>query len=232
MKMNKHYNELKASYLFVDIAHKVAAYQEAHPEKEIIRLGIGDVTQPLAKCVVKAMHDAADEMGTKEGFHGYGPEQGYPFLKQAIQSYYAGRGTQLAEDEIFISDGAKSDLANVLGLFDVDNTCLLYTSVGDVEGVALAGIPLGVDAVERQRDLTVDVGPQGLLRPCGIHFAGRHIGNIIPEGDGHVPCGGCRLAQMHRDVLGDDDPAQHPGHAVLHGRVRVPLCLRLMDESP
>ena len=126
MKMNKHYNELKASYLFVDIAHKVAAYQEAHPEKEIIRLGIGDVTQPLAKCVVKAMHDAADEMGTKEGFHGYGPEQGYPFLKQAIQGYYAGRGTKIAEDEIFISDGAKSDLANVLGLFDVDNTARAY----------------------------------------------------------------------------------------------------------
>ena len=125
MKMNKHYNELKASYLFVDIAHKVAAYQEAHPEKEIIRLGIGDVTQPLAKCVVDAMHDAVTEMGTKEGFHGYGPEQGYPFLKQAIQGYYAGRGTKLAEDEIFISDGAKSDLANVLGLFDVDNTVLV-----------------------------------------------------------------------------------------------------------
>ena len=125
MKMNKHYNELKASYLFVDIAHKVAAYQEAHPEKEIIRLGIGDVTQPLAKCVVQAMRDAAEEMGTKEGFHGYGPEQGYPFLKQAIQGYYAGRGTQIAEDEIFISDGAKSDLANLLGLFDVDNTVLV-----------------------------------------------------------------------------------------------------------
>ena len=125
MKMNKHYNELKASYLFVDIAHKVAAYQEAHPEKEIIRLGIGDVTQPLAKCVVDAMHDAVTEMGTKEGFHGYGPEQGYPFLKQAIQGYYADRGTQLAEDEIFISDGAKSDLANLLGLFDVDNTVLV-----------------------------------------------------------------------------------------------------------
>ena len=125
MKMNKHYNELKASYLFVDIAHKVATYQEAHPEKEIIRLGIGDVTQPLAKCVVQAMRDAAEEMGTKEGFHGYGPEQGYPFLKQAIQGYYASRGTQLAEDEIFISDGAKSDLANLLGLFDVDNTVLV-----------------------------------------------------------------------------------------------------------
>ena len=125
MKMNHHYGELKASYLFVDIAHKVAAYQEAHPEKEIIRLGIGDVTQPLAKCVVTAMQDAAAEMGTKEGFHGYGPEQGYPFLKQAIQGYYTGRGTRLDEDEIFISDGAKSDLANVLGLFDVDNTVLV-----------------------------------------------------------------------------------------------------------
>ena len=125
MKMNKHYDELKASYLFVDIAHKVAAYQQAHPEKEIIRLGIGDVTQPLAKSVVEAMKDAAEEMGTKEGFHGYGPEQGYPFLKQAIQGYYAGRGTAIEEDEIFISDGAKSDLANMLGLFDVDNTVLV-----------------------------------------------------------------------------------------------------------
>ena len=125
MKMNHHYGELKASYLFVDIAHKVAAYQEAHPEKEIIRMGIGDVTQPLAKCVVEAMHQAADEMGTKEGFHGYGPEQGYPFLKQAIQGYYASRGTKIEEDEIFISDGAKSDLANILGLFDVDNTVLV-----------------------------------------------------------------------------------------------------------
>ena len=98
MKMNHHYGELKASYLFVDIAHKVAAYQEAHPEKEIIRLGIGDVTQPLAKCVVTAMQDAAAEMGTKEGFHGYGPEQGYPVLKQAIQGDYAGRGSRLDED--------------------------------------------------------------------------------------------------------------------------------------
>ena len=99
----------------------------------------------------------------------------------------------------------------------MDVILVIAGGVGDVEGVALAGIPLGVDAVERQRDLTVDIGPQGLLRPCGIHFAGRHIGNIIPEGDGHVPCGGRGLAQMHRDVLGDDDPAQHPGHAVLHG---------------
>ena len=141
MKMNKHYNELKASYLFVDIAHKVAAYQEAHPEKEIIRLGIGDVTQPLAKCVVDAMHDAVTEMGTKEGFHGYGPEQGYPFLKQAIQGYYAGRGTKLDEDEIFISDGAKSDCGNIGDILDVDNVIAVCDPVYPVyvDSNAMAG---------------------------------------------------------------------------------------------
>ena len=125
MKMNQHYNELKASYLFVDINHRVAAFQQAHPDREVIRLGIGDVTRPLAKSVVKAMQDAVQEMGTAEGFHGYGPEQGYDFLRNAVQGYYAQHGVQLEADEIFISDGAKSDLANVLGLFDTDNTVLV-----------------------------------------------------------------------------------------------------------
>ncbi len=125
MKMNQHYNELKASYLFVDINHRVAAFQQAHPDREVIRLGIGDVTRPLAKSVVKAMEDAVQEMGTAEGFHGYGPEQGYDFLRNAVQGYYGQRGVQLEADEIFISDGAKSDLANVLGLFDTDNTVLV-----------------------------------------------------------------------------------------------------------
>ncbi len=125
MKMNHHYDELEASYLFAGINRKVREYAAAHPEQEIIRLGIGDVTQPLAKSVVQAMHGAADELGTKAGFHGYGPEQGYDFLKEAIRDYYAGRGTKLDAGEIFISDGAKSDLANVLGLFDVDNTVLV-----------------------------------------------------------------------------------------------------------
>ena len=125
MKMNQHYNELKASYLFVDINHRVTAFQQAHPDREVIRLGIGDVTRPLAKSVVKAMEDAVQEMGTAEGFHGYGPEQGYDFLRNAVQGYYGQRGVQLEADEIFISDGAKSDLANVLGLFDTDNTVLV-----------------------------------------------------------------------------------------------------------
>ena len=88
--------------------------------------------------------------------------------------------------------------------------------VGNVEGVAFAGVPLGVDAVECQRDLAVDVGSQGLLRPGRVDFAGCNIGDIVPEGDSHI-AGGCRRpAQMHRDVFGNDDSVQHPGHAVLH----------------
>ena len=126
MKMNHHYGELKASYLFVDIAHKVAAYQEAHPEKEIIRMGIGDVTQPLAKCVVEAMHKAADEMGTKEGFHGYGPEQGYPFLKQAIQGYYASRGTKIEEDEMKLSSSSSPMAPRAT--WPISWACLMWTT--------------------------------------------------------------------------------------------------------
>ena len=126
MTVNKPDQELEESYLFSTIAHKVADYQAAHPDADIIRLGIGDVTLPLAKSVVQALHEASDEQGRKETFHGYIPsEQGYPFLREAIQRYYAGRGVALDTAEIFISDGAKSDLGNLLDLFDVDNTVLV-----------------------------------------------------------------------------------------------------------
>ena len=125
MNINRHYAQVKDSYLFADIARRVAAYQKEHPEADIIRLGIGDVTQPLCPAVVSAMQKAVSEMGVKESFRGYGPEQGYDFLKGAIQSYYAGRGTELRLDEIFVSDGAKSDLGNILDLFDADNTVLV-----------------------------------------------------------------------------------------------------------
>ena len=125
MKLNKHYSELNESYLFSTIAHKVAAYQKANPDKDIIRLGIGDVTLPLAKSVTDAMLKAVEEQGKKETFHGYIPsEQGYEFLRSAIQKYYAGHGVELDMAEIFVSDGAKSDLGNLLDLFDVDNTVL------------------------------------------------------------------------------------------------------------
>lgn len=125
MKVNKHYNEISESYLFSTVAKKQREFSQAHPDRELIRLSIGDVTLPLAGAVVKAMHDAVEEMSTKEGFHGYGPEQGYEFLKESIRGYYAGRGVALEADEIFISDGAKSDLGNILDLFDQDNTVLV-----------------------------------------------------------------------------------------------------------
>ncbi len=125
MKLNEHFSDLQDSYLFSTIAHKVAAYQQEHPEKEIIRLGIGDVTLPLCDAVVQAMHRAVDEMGRKESFHGYGPEQGYDFVKEALQGYYAKRGVALDLAEIFVSDGAKSDVGNILDLFSENNTVLI-----------------------------------------------------------------------------------------------------------
>jgi len=125
MKVNKNYQNIAQSYLFSTIAKKVAEYTKANPDKKIIKLGIGDVTLPLCEYVVKALKDASDEMGVKETFKGYGPEQGYEFLKASIQQYYKSHNVDLDNDEIFISDGAKSDLGNILDLFDKDNTVLV-----------------------------------------------------------------------------------------------------------
>ncbi len=125
MKINANYQNLEQSYLFTNINRKVAAYQAANPEKKIIRLGIGDVTRPLCPAVISAMQAAVAEMGTAATFRGYGPEQGYDFLRESVQGYYAGRGTPLEAQEIFISDGAKSDLGNILDLFSAENTVLV-----------------------------------------------------------------------------------------------------------
>lgn len=126
MRINANYRNIKDSYLFSTIGKKVSAFTAAHPEADVIRLGIGDVTRPLSPAVVEAMANAARELGTPEGFHGYIPsEQGYSFLREAIAGYYAGHGVMLSPDEIFISDGAKSDLGNLLDLFDADNTVLI-----------------------------------------------------------------------------------------------------------
>ena len=126
MQLNPHYAELNESYLFSTIAHKVADYQKAHPDADIIRLGIGDVTLPLAASVTRAVHDAVEEQAHKETFHGYIPsEQGYGFLREAIRDYYADHGVTLDLSEIFVSDGAKSDLGNLLDLFSQDNTVLV-----------------------------------------------------------------------------------------------------------
>lgn len=120
-KINKNYLKLPGSYLFSTIGKKVSEFSEANPEKKIIRLGIGDVTLPLAPAVIQAMHAAVDEMGTKEGFHGYCPDLGYEFLRSKIAEHdYIKRGAKITSDEIFISDGAKSDSGNIGDIFGDD----------------------------------------------------------------------------------------------------------------
>jgi LL-diaminopimelate aminotransferase len=117
-RLNEHYAKLPASYLFPEIGRRVRAYQAAHPDARVIRLGIGDVTEPLAPAIVEAMHAAIDEMARRESFRGYGPEQGYDFLVDAIRQHdYAARGIEIAADEIFVSDGSKCDSGNVQELF-------------------------------------------------------------------------------------------------------------------
>ncbi len=118
--VNQHYLILQKNYLFTEIAQKVRAYKEANPEKRVISLGIGDVTKPLVPAVIEALHAAVDDMGTAAGFHGYGPEQGYAFLRDALVADYARLGVRLDADEIFIGDGAKSDIGNFQELFAED----------------------------------------------------------------------------------------------------------------
>lgn len=125
MKINENYRCVKESYLFSDIARRVEQFRKENPEREIIRMGIGDVTRPLCPAVITAMHRAVDEMADAVSFRGYGPEQGYPFLREKVQEYYAEKGVRLAADEIFISDGAKSDLGNILDLFSCENSVLI-----------------------------------------------------------------------------------------------------------
>ena len=125
MNINENYQNLEESYLFSTVAKKVNEFIQKNPEKKVIRLGIGDVTRPLCKAVIEALHKAVDEMGVQATFRGYGPEQGYDFLREAVRGYYAKRNVQLELDEIFISDGAKSDLGNILDIFSKDNTVLV-----------------------------------------------------------------------------------------------------------
>jgi len=125
MTINQNYLNLKDSYLFSTIAKKVKEYSSDNPNSKVIRLGIGDVTLPLVTAVIDAMQTATKEMGEAHTFRGYGDEQGYAFLREAVKRYYSGKGVALDMEEIFISDGAKSDIANVLDIFGLDNTVLI-----------------------------------------------------------------------------------------------------------
>ncbi len=120
--INEHYLKLKAGYLFPEISRRVSAFAERHPEAEIIKLGIGDVTEPLPPACVEAMRKAVEEQGDRETFHGYGPEQGYGWLREKIAAHdFQARGCEIAADEVFISDGSKCDTGNILDIFGRDN---------------------------------------------------------------------------------------------------------------
>ena len=125
LKINENYKNLEESYLFSTVGRKIAEYSQKNPDKKIIRMGIGDVTRPLCKAVIDNMHKAVDEMADSATFKGYGPEQGYDFVRNSLKAYYLSFGVELETDEIFVSDGAKSDIANILDIFSVDNTVLV-----------------------------------------------------------------------------------------------------------
>ncbi len=122
VKVNDNYLKLPGSYLFYTIGKKVNAYAAANPDKKMIRLGIGDVTQPLAPAIISALHSAVDEMAQADTFKGYAPDLGYEFLRNAIaENDYKARGCDISADEIFVSDGAKCDSGNIQEIFSVDN---------------------------------------------------------------------------------------------------------------
>ena len=153
--INDNYLKLPGSYLFAEIGRRVAAYKEAHPEADVIRLGIGDVTQPLPAVCIEAMHQAVDEMAHKETFRGYGPEQGYSFLTEAIlKNNYASKGIHFGTDEIFVSDGSKSDTGNIQEIF------------GSADKIAITDPVYPV-----YLDTNVMAGRTGTLQKDG-HFAG------------------------------------------------------------
>lgn len=141
-KINENFQKLPGSYLFAEIARRTAAYQAAHPEKQLIKLGIGDVTRPLAPSVIAAMHKAVDEMGSADTFMGYGPYEGYDFLRQDIVDHdYAPYGVALSKDEVYVSDGAKSDCGNIGDIFSRENVVAVCDPVYPVyvDANAMAG---------------------------------------------------------------------------------------------
>ena len=125
INVNKNYANLKDSYLFYNIAQKTKAYLEENPEKHLYRMGIGDVSLPLCDAVIKALHEAVDDQAVKENFHGYMPECGAPFLREAIKDYYAQKGVALDSHEVFVSSGASDELGDILDLFDKSSTALV-----------------------------------------------------------------------------------------------------------
>ena len=168
--VNEHFLKLKAGYLFPEIGRRVAAFSKDNPAAKIIRLGIGDVTEPLVPAVIEAMHKAVDEMAKAETFRGYGPEQGYGFLRDAIAEHdYKSRGAEIAADEIFVSDGAKCDTGNLQEIFSLDNTVAVTDPVYPVyvDTNVMAGRTGDADAAGRYGNI--------VYMPCTAE------NNFVPE---------------------------------------------------
>src|SRR2546428_3155354 len=166
-KINEHYLKLKSSYLFSEIARRIREFQAAHADARIIRLGIGDVTQPLPPAVIKALHEAVDEMAKAETFRGYGPDAGYEFLISLVAKHdYGARGVNVSPDEIIVSDGSKSDSGNIQEIFAADATVALTDPVYPVymDSNVMAGRTPA--AADRGRD----AGAASLPRPAAKHF--------------------------------------------------------------
>lgn len=177
-QVNENFLKLPVSYLFSDIAHKVAAYKQAHPEADIIRLGIGDVTQPLCPAVIEALHQAVQEMASKETFRGYGPEHGYDFLQKAIiENDYKPRGIDLDLQEVFINDGAKSDTGNIGDILGLDNSLCMTDPIYPVyvDSNAMCG---------RAGDLVDGAWTNIEYRPCNAK------NNFVPS-----------LPEKHADII-------------------------------
>ncbi len=176
-KLNDNYLKLPGSYLFSTVGKKVSAYSQAHTDKKIIRLGIGDVTQPLAPAIIKALHGAVDEMADAKTFRGYAPDLGYDFLRNAIvENDYKARGCDIAEDEIFVSDGAKSDSANIQEILSLDNKIAVCDPVYPVyvDSNVMAGRTGTYDAVAQTWS---DV----IYMPCNAE------NNFVPELPNETP---------------------------------------------
>jgi LL-diaminopimelate aminotransferase len=155
-RINEHFLKLAAGYLFPEIGRRVSEFCDAQPEADVIRLGIGDVTEPLPAAIVQAMHKAVDEMGQRSSFRGYGPEQGYSFLREAIAEHaYAARGVDIAADEIFVSDGSKCDSGNILDIFGPENSVAVTDPVYPVyvDTNVMAGRTGGADEAGRYSGL-------------------------------------------------------------------------------
>ncbi len=196
MNINENFEKLPESYLFSTVARRLKEFREWNPEADVIRMDIGDVTRPVAGCVLKAMHEAVDQMGDSVSFRGYGPEQGYEFLREAIaENDYRGRGINISAEDIFISDGAKSDLGNLSDIYDSES----------IIAVADPGYPVYVDS--------------NVIGGYGGDFIDGRFSNIVyldcTQENGFLP----QVPELHADVVILCSPSNPTGACFSRGQL-------------